>query len=219
MSTLTVSKRQGDLLTNDKALPKNLFQIKEGNSLIFIKEFLKDHPLTIGFSNELDIQNNVPTNEDVTFDFGSITLDTQQETDAIKAITEFQIIVDASEQIGDEFTSENINELILPDFCDMRDQMKNLYDLNGFDSFSVGEKRILIADWLIPTNNEVKTIFQGLVKRSEIYRLFGQKVSSLFNLEMIKFIETLAENEDGDRFNSILKRLIHPGSIDLREIL
>ena len=233
MSTLVVSRRQGGILSNPNGLPRNEFQIKEMNAPFFVVQFLKDHPLVIDFASELTAQNQTPTNTEITFDFGSITLTPAQEADAITAIEEYrdkteftvldqlniasqQIIADASEQVGDVFDSDNIEELILPDFCEMREQFKTLYIANGWSSFSVGEKRILIADWLVPTNDEVKEIFQGGKVRSEIYRLFAYRVNTLFGLELVKFVEDLAENEDGDIFDKILKRSIHPGSINLK---
>lgn len=229
MTTIVINRKRGGLAENSRALPRNEFQNKERNVRISIREVLLDHPLTKDFAQNVIVSNSLPTPNEITFEFEG-TLTVAQETDARTAIENFrdkdaftaldilnqqssQAITDVIELTGDDFNADNISELIIPDFCDLRDQVMTIYNNNGWSSFSIGEKRMLIADWLIPTEDEIKEVFQSLSRRLEIYRLFGYNVGLLSSFEMTRSIENLANDESRQEFNRLFKRLFTPSKV------
>ena len=231
MTTIIINRRRQGLASNERALPRNQFQLKERNLLISIREVLLDDPLTKDFASNVVVDNATPSPNEISFTFES-DLSAVQESAAINAIETYRdkdsfgtldnfniaaqlVISDALEQVGDDFDSESISELSIPDYCALREQAQDIYNSSGWSNLSVGEKRILIADWLIPTESEIKEIFQAPSRRSEIYRLFGYNVSALAGLEMVRSLEELAENTSGDIFDKMFKRLFTPSKASL----
>jgi len=229
---ITVNRRRNEDNSQRRTIPVNPFVIKEGNTVLAIINVLKDDPRTIEFSSEVTVSNGSPTPNESTFNFGDTILTPEQEEIALQVITEHRDkseftevdqlnisaqdqITEALEQLGDVFDEDNISDLIVPDVCDIRDQFEAIYNNNEWSSFSVGEKRILIADWLIPTDTERREIFQGRLKREEIYRLFASKMNDLSGLERIRSIEGRASELEGDEFTKFFKRALSPGEINL----
>ena len=228
---IIVNRRRNEDPQQERTIPRNDFSIKESNDFLSLSSVLSDHPLTRSFAQNIDIRNAVPTRNETTFVFDT-TLSLQDQENAIKVIKEYrdksifselelfnisakEKINEALEQVGDIFDEESIKELILPNFCDLRNDVINIYESKNWDDFSVGEKRILIGDWLVPTNEEVLQIFQGGNRRSEIYRLFGSKASDLYRLELIRSIEEGATQIDGEDFTNYFQRVFSIGKADL----
>ena len=235
MSTLVVNRHRDGNNANPITIPFNPFAIQEQNKTIAIINVLKRDPLTESFSGALDVQNGVPTPDETTFDFVGFTLSAPQEADALSVINAHrdknaftnidqnnidykQEFDDALEQLDQEFDEETIGELIVPDISAYRELQQTEYNSVGWSNLSVGEKRILIADWLIPTISERIEVFPGSVKREEIYKLFGLNTSKIKLLQYINTAKNAGINEEGDRLTKILRKELAPSTV-IQEIL
>lgn len=223
MTVLTISRYVDGINTNDSQLPINQFVIREGNETLSIKGYLLDHPDTISFSSGVDVDSSDP--DDIVFTFSG-TLTPTEETTATTVIEEFrdkvsystieqknideqEVIKDALEQVGDSFDEDTIEDLVLPDFMSIREEFRVLYEGN-WSSLSVGEKRILIADWLIPTASEIAEIFQDPTKRSEIRKLFGTKVADIRWLQVVSDVDADGLEEEGEKLTESIKDILSP---------
>lgn len=223
MSTLVVNRRRDENPLEPRTIPNNDFVIKEGNQLLAIINVLRRDPLTSAFSGDLVVDNGVPTPDETTFDFVGFTLTAQQETDALSVITahrdkaafttidqmniDNQAVIDSAiEQVGDIFDEDNIDDLVLPDICTMRDALITEYNTIGWANLSVGEKRILVADWLIPTLAERIELFPGGAKRTSIYKLFSNRMANIKLLEFTNELINIADNFEGDEFTKLFKK-------------
>lgn len=238
MSILTVNKRKFGDENENYALPRNDFNIKESNTRISIRQVLRDHPETRDFSGELTVSDNINP-DDIILDFGSVDLSVDEENITILIVESFrdkntftsleQINIDSFgngniegtitaslEIIEDGFNEDTITEIDLVDICGIRDSIQLIYQNNTWDSFSVGEKRILIADWLIPSYGEIQSVFQSPTKRSQIFKLFAVKMISYQKIQSFNDLALLRESFENEEFNLFFKRIFAPGKISLK---